>query len=90
MSNKINALNDFVQNSSLYRDEGLRKAVLAEAIPKQLQKLVGLDKVMARVPPAYTRAIFGAYLASRYVYRHGLAANEFAFFEFMQPYLTRK
>ncbi len=89
VSNKINSLNEFVQQSSLYRDEGLRKLVMAEAIPKQLQKLVGLEQVMARLPPSYTQAIFGAYLASRYVYKHGLAANEFAFFEFMQPYLKR-
>jgi hypothetical protein len=42
-----------------------------------------------RVPEVYTKAIFSAYLASRYVYKHGIAANEFAFFEFMQPYLKK-
>jgi len=87
ISNKINELNVFIQDSSLYKDENLRRLVLAEAIPKQLQRLIGLKNVMTRVPPAYVRAIFGAYLASRYVYQHGLSANEFAFFEFMQPYL---
>jgi len=87
VSTKINDLNDFVQNSSLWKNEQLRNIILAEAIPKRLQSLVPLEEIVRRVPPAYTQAIFGAYLASRYVYQHGLHANEFAFFEFMQQYL---
>jgi len=89
VSNKINELNDFVQDSSLWRNEQLRNIVLSEAIPKTLQALVPLEEIMRRVPQAYARAIFGAYLASRYVYQHGISANEFAFYEFMQPYLKK-
>jgi len=87
VSTKINDLNDFVQNSSLWKNQHLRLAVLSEAIPKRLQSLVPLEEILRRVPPAYSQAIFGAYLASRYVYQHGIRANEFAFFEFMQHYL---
>jgi glutamate dehydrogenase len=52
-----------------------------------LQTLVtllgGLDRVTARIPPKYCRAIFGSRLASRFVYQCGLETPEFAFFEFV-------
>jgi len=87
VSDKINSLNNFIQKSSLWNNIALRHAVLQQAIPKRLTDLLGIETVMKRVPENYTQAIFGAYLASRYVYKHGLDANEFAFFEFMQPYI---
>lgn len=88
VSDKINQLNDFVQNSSLWHNVELRNVVLYKAIPKRLTELIGLQAILDRVPETYLQAIFGAYLASRYVYKHGLEANEFAFFEFMQPLLA--
>jgi len=88
VSDKINTLNDFIQQSSLWKHEGLRKVVLMQAIPKSLTEQLGLDTIFSHVPDSYLQAIFGAYLASRYVYKHGLDANEFAFFEFMQPFLA--
>jgi len=87
ISDKINNLNVFIQTSALWQNHSLRKIVLARALPSKLQELVGLDNVLKRVPEAYLQAIFGAHLASRYVYKHGLDANEFAFFDFMQPYV---
>ena len=88
VSDKINTLNDFIQHSSLWASEPLRRVVLQKAIPKVLTEKLGLDVIFQNVPQAYLQAIFGAYLASRYVYKHGLEANEFAFFEFMQPLLA--
>jgi len=104
VSDKINSLNDLIQDSSLWNNLNMRSKVLAEAIPRTLIDLLGLETILKvmmmmngfkldtnnnkqRVPENYVRAIFGAYLASRYVYQHGLSANEFAFFEFMQNYL---
>eukprot|EP01102_Stenamoeba_stenopodia_P010931 TRINITY_DN3333_c0_g1_i1.p1 TRINITY_DN3333_c0_g1~~TRINITY_DN3333_c0_g1_i1.p1 ORF type:complete len:1413 (-),score=426.56 TRINITY_DN3333_c0_g1_i1:107-4300(-) len=87
VSDKINSLNDLIQDSSLWNNLNMRSKVLAEAIPRTLIDLLGLETILKRVPENYVRAIFGAYLASRYVYQHGLNANEFAFFEFMQNYL---
>jgi glutamate dehydrogenase len=85
VSAKINALNDFIQKSdTLWDNVPLRKAVMAKAFPQSLQRLVGLDSLLERTPESYTRAIFACYLASQYVYAHGLASNEFSFFEFMQ------
>jgi len=89
VSNKINQLNFFVHDSNLWENLNLRRVVLEEAIPKRLQELVGLDGVIANAPESYIRAIFSAYLASRYVYKYGVEATEFAFFDFMQPYVKK-
>mgnify|MGYP002383962726 CR=1 FL=1 len=89
VSNKINQLNFFVHDSNLWDNQLLRRVVLEEAIPKRLQELVGLDGVIKNAPESYIRAIFSAYLASRYVYKYGVEATEFAFFDFMQPYVKK-
>lgn len=36
-----------------------------------------------QVPDNYLRAIFGSYLASRFVYEYGVSTSQFAFFDFM-------
>jgi len=89
VSEKINKLNHFVSKSALWDNVALRNVVLSEAIPQTLQKLKPLDLIVKRVPEMYIRAIFSAYLASRYVYQNGINSNEFSFFEFMQPYVRR-
>lgn len=90
VSDKINNLNDYIQKSALWQSAELRNVVLMKAIPKRLTEKLGLKTIIDNVPDAYLQAVFGAYLASRYVYKHGLDAEaaEFAFFEFMQPYLA--
>jgi glutamate dehydrogenase len=88
VSAKINQLNQFVAKSNLWDHESLRMVILSHAIPKTLQNLVGLDTILKNAPENYIKAIFSAYLASRYVYKHGIQANEFAFFDFMQPYVA--
>lgn len=42
-----------------------------------------------QVPENYLRAIFGSYLASRFVYKHGSAPSQFKFFEFMSERLGK-
>ncbi len=83
LSNKINELNDRVQVSSLWNNQLLRRKVLEEYCPKNLLNLLGLDTIIERVPDNYLRAIFGAQIASRYVYQYGLDANEVAFLEYV-------
>eukprot|EP01102_Stenamoeba_stenopodia_P004507 TRINITY_DN147_c0_g1_i1.p1 TRINITY_DN147_c0_g1~~TRINITY_DN147_c0_g1_i1.p1 ORF type:complete len:947 (+),score=276.37 TRINITY_DN147_c0_g1_i1:400-3240(+) len=87
LSTKINNLNDQIRVSPLWDNEKLREKVLALAIPKTLINLLGLSTVVSRVPDNYLRAIFGAYLASRYVYECGLNSPEFAFFTFIRKHL---
>jgi glutamate dehydrogenase len=89
VSAKINTLNNSIQGSSLWDNVALRRRVLSEAVPLPLQKLVGIDAVMSRLPPAYAKAIFGAHLACQFVYSRGVSADEFAFYEFMQAYLAK-
>lgn len=91
VSDKINTLNDMIQTSSLWDKPELRQKVLLKALPQLLiDKVGGLDTLLQRVPESYIRAIFGAYLASRYVYSCGLNASEFAFFEFMEKFMREQ
>eukprot|EP01096_Ripella_sp_DP13-Kostka_P008034 TRINITY_DN2983_c0_g1_i1.p1 TRINITY_DN2983_c0_g1~~TRINITY_DN2983_c0_g1_i1.p1 ORF type:complete len:1014 (+),score=541.19 TRINITY_DN2983_c0_g1_i1:179-3220(+) len=87
LSEKINRLHDSISQSSLWKNESLRKKVIAQSIPTCLIDLIGIDVLLERVPEAYLKAIFGANLASRFVYTHGLDAGEFGFFEFMTEFL---
>ncbi|KAJ1991452.1 NAD-dependent glutamate dehydrogenase [Dimargaris cristalligena] len=82
-------LNEELQNTTLWDDVALRHVVLSEALPKLLIDTLGLEGILSRVPEAYTRAIFGAYLASRFVYKYGTEPSQFAFFEFMTPYFQK-
>ena len=86
LSGRINELNVAVQSSTLWEDPKIRKKVLAKALPQRLQKLVPLDELMTRLPEPYQQAVFGYYIASRYVYKYGLSGREFAFFEFMSNF----
>lgn len=83
VSKKINKLNIAVQTSSLWDDDDVRLKVLKSAIPQELQNLVPIDELMRRLPEDYLRAVFGYYIASRYVYKYGLSAEEFAFYDFV-------
>lgn len=87
VSNKINEINNFVQASPLFDNEKVRRAVLVEAIPKTLQAQLGMDAILNRVPQSYLKAIFGCHIACEYVYKYGINANEFCFFDLMQKYL---
>ena len=83
LSQKINSLNIAVQSSSLWDDEKIRRKVLGQAIPAELQDLVPIDELMRRLPEDYLRAVFGYYIASRYIYKYGLSSEEFAFYDFV-------
>ena len=60
---------------------------LEEALPDTLLEQLGLDTILERVPVAYLKAIFGSYLASRFIYLHGIGSSQFAFFDFMNQKL---
>lgn len=90
VSNKINTLNDFIHASSLWDSPALRKVVLKELLPEELQSLAGgYDNLVKVCPESYLKACFSAYLSSRFVYRYGIDSNDFAFFEFMTPYTEK-
>jgi glutamate dehydrogenase len=91
LSYAILALNIHLQESNtLWENRELRQLILADAIPKLLQEQVGgLEVLMKRLPESYLRALFGSYLASRFVYKHGINPGQFAFYEFMDAYSAR-
>jgi len=83
LSVAITNLDEELQNTSLWNNVKLRRAVLNDALPKLLLEKIGLDMIIQRVPDNYLRAIFGSYLASRFVYDFGSNPSQFAFFDFM-------
>ena len=89
LSVKINALNDQMQKSDLWKNEALRRIVLEEALPPVLLQTVSLDDIINRVPDSYLFALFAAHLASQFIYQKGLNSDEFSFFDFMQPKLCQ-
>ncbi|KAF1919346.1 Glutamate/Leucine/Phenylalanine/Valine dehydrogenase-domain-containing protein [Ampelomyces quisqualis] len=89
LSNAITKLDEELQNTDLWNQVEFRKSVLSEALPNLLLEQIGMDKIMERVPENYLRAIFGSYLASRFVYQYGVSASQFAFFDFMSKRMAK-
>ncbi|KAF2478070.1 NAD-specific glutamate dehydrogenase [Lindgomyces ingoldianus] len=89
LSVAITKLDEELQGTELWDNTEFRKSVLSEALPNLLLQQIGLDKIMERVPDNYLRAIFGSYLASRFVYGYGISASQFAFFDFMNKRMAK-
>ncbi|KAK3379756.1 Glutamate/Leucine/Phenylalanine/Valine dehydrogenase-domain-containing protein [Lasiosphaeria ovina] len=83
LSLAITKLDEDLQESDLWKDLQIRRSVLADALPNLLIEKIGLDTIIQRVPEPYLRAIFGSYLASRFVYEFGSSPSQFAFYDFM-------
>ena len=77
----ITDLDEELQNSELWSNEKIRHGILRDALPKLLLEKIGLETIISRVPESYLRAIFGSYLASRFVYEFGDQPSQFAFFD---------
>lgn len=88
LSIAITKLDEELQNTELWHNEPLRRSVLRDALPKLLLDKIGLDSIIDRVPDNYLRAIFGSYLASRFVYEFGSNPSQFSFFDFMSKRLA--
>lgn len=71
----------------LWENKSLRNKVLSAYTPKVLLDLAGLDHIQERVPVNYLKAIFSAYLASRFVYQYGLETSPFSFYEYVSGYM---
>ncbi|TAQ84502.1 hypothetical protein B7494_g7164 [Chlorociboria aeruginascens] len=81
LSIAITKLDEELQKTDLWTNEKLRRSVLEDALPNLLLKQIGLNLIIERVPENYLRAIFGSYLASRFVYEFGSSPSQFAFFD---------
>ena len=81
LSQAITTLDEQLQHSDLWENETVRRSVLEDALPNLLIEKIGLDIIIHRVPDSYLRAIFGSYLASRFVYECGSSPSQFAFYD---------
>ncbi|KAL5362818.1 NAD-specific glutamate dehydrogenase [Aspergillus floccosus] len=88
LSVAITKLDEELQETELWDNVVLRRSVLNDALPKLLLDKIGLDTILQRVPENYLRAIFGSYLASRFVYEYGSSPSQFSFFDFMTKRLS--
>jgi glutamate dehydrogenase len=86
ISIKINAITDAIRESDLFKDNALFREVIECCCPRVLIEEIGFDKIFQRVPHRYLEALFASSLASRYVYKHGLEANEIDFYGYLQEY----
>jgi glutamate dehydrogenase len=77
----ITDLDEELQKSDLWTNLTIRHAVLRDALPALLLEKIGLETITTRVPESYLQAIFGSYLASRFVYEFGSQPSQFAFFD---------
>ncbi|KAI8646021.1 Glutamate/Leucine/Phenylalanine/Valine dehydrogenase-domain-containing protein [Parasitella parasitica] len=84
LSTAIVQLNEQLQSTGLWDNVALRKTVLERAFPKLLLDKLGIETLLDRVPENYVKAIFGATLASQFVYKYGPHPDNFAFFDFMR------
>ncbi|KAI1354587.1 NAD-specific glutamate dehydrogenase-like protein [Xylaria sp. FL0043] len=89
LSVAITELDEELQQSDLWKNEKIRRSVLTDALPKLLLDKLGLDAIITRVPDSYLRAIFGSYLASRFVYEFGSQPSQFAFYDFMSKRMAK-
>jgi glutamate dehydrogenase len=89
LSVAITTLDEELQHSDLWGDEKIRRSVLADALPRLLLDKIGLDTIMERVPDPYLRAIFGSYLASRFVYQYGSEPSQFAFYDYLSKRMSK-
>jgi len=93
LSMKINQMCANVQENFLAimpeseRDQ-LVRTVLQRAVPPLVIKRIGIDGILRRVPQNYIGAIVGTWIASRFIYKHGISAAEVAFFCFMRSLLA--
>jgi len=83
LSRKINIITDAIAATDLWKKRSLFEQVIKATCPEALLELVPVRELRRRVPQAYLRALFAARLASRYVYHHGLDANEMDFYGFV-------
>jgi glutamate dehydrogenase len=86
ISEKINAITDAINTSNLFKEETLFRKVIECCCPRVLIDQVGFDNILQRVPQKYLEAIFASRLASRYVYKYGLDANEIDFYGYLREY----
>jgi hypothetical protein len=65
-------------------------SVLSRAVPPIMVERLGVEGIIKHVPQNYVRSLVAAWIASRYVYQHGIGASEVSFFFFMNSLLNKQ
>lgn len=91
ISRKINEMQDSIMEhfeTMNDRDRNhLVDYVLGQALPRVMIDRIGVQGIKDRVPRTYVSAVVGSWVASHFIYSHGVDAGDFAFFLFLQALL---
>ena len=83
ISQKINSLADYI-SEVLDMTSPLARKILRRALPNILINQCTFERIIARIPQNYLRAVAATWVASRYIYKNGIEASEFSFYQFMR------
>ncbi|HOV39436.1 MAG TPA: NAD-glutamate dehydrogenase [Spirochaetales bacterium] len=83
VSEKINKITDAVRESSLVQNSKIVQKVIEIYTLAPLLELLGVERILERVPSPYIAAITATKIATDYVYSRGLQANEVDFADFI-------
>ena len=86
LSDKINKVTDSIHDSELLQNETIVRNVVTKHCPPTLIEKLGIDIILERVPANYIHAIAASWLASNFIYRYGLKADEINFYRFLQEF----
>jgi len=83
LSDRINTVSDSIRESDLWMESKVFKSVIEKHCPPSLVDMVGIEEIIQRVPNNYLQAIISAWLASHFIYKFGLSADEIDFHSFI-------
>ena len=86
LSDKINQVTDSIFKSSLWNDKTLVKSIVERHCPKTLVDKIGIDDILKRIPANYLQSILSSWLASHFIYKYGLHADEIDFYSFLKQF----
>ncbi|CAO1613764.1 unnamed protein product [Jaminaea pallidilutea] len=81
LSQALNSLSDELEGTDLFHNVSIRNAVMSHVFPVTLQKKVGLETLIQRIPENYARSAFAAFLAADFIYKNGGSASHVAFYQ---------
>lgn len=80
LSQALNTLSEELERTDLYNNVAIRHSVMSHVFPATLQKKVGLETLLQRVPEAYLRSAFAAWMAADFCYKNGPSPSVVQFF----------
>ncbi|PWN23922.1 putative glutamate dehydrogenase, NAD(+)-specific [Microstroma glucosiphilum] len=81
LSDALNSLSEELEGTNLFQNVTIRNAVLSHVFPGVLQRKIGLEAAIERIPEAYAKSAFAAWLAADFVYKNGPQASHVSFYQ---------